>query len=64
MFEVGAEWVFAFDPRKSLKDGQYELVLCATDYLPIQNGKVSANLGENGYQDYSLEELTSQFQKQ
>ncbi len=61
LFTVGDEWVFAFDPSKSLENGIYELVLCATDYLPIENEKVSANLEGSGYKEYSMEELASQF---
>ena len=60
LFAVGAEWIFAFDPGKSLKNGRYELVLCATDYLPVEKGMVTANLDGRGYKEYSLAALASQ----
>lgn len=52
-FHEGAGWIFAFDRRS----GDYELVLCATAYLPLEDGTVSVNIDGSGTQDLTVEQI-------
>ena len=54
VFKPRSNWVFAFDKKAQ----EYEIVLCKTVYLPIQNGKLSANIDGSGYRNLTVVQLS------
>jgi len=53
IFEPRSEWLFAFEKKAK----EYDVVLCKTEYIPLQNGELSVNIDGSGYQDYTLGQL-------
>ena len=52
-FRAKARWILAF--RRTSAD--YELVLCATAYLPVEDGRVSVDIDGSGYQNLTVEQI-------
>ncbi len=54
VFERRSEWVFAFEKKAR----EYDIVLCKTVYVPIQNGKLSVNIDGTGYLNLTVGQLS------
>ena len=54
VFEPRSQWVFAFQ-SKSI---EYKIVLCKTEYIPLQNGKLSVNIDGSGYRNLTVGQLS------
>ena len=54
VFERRSEWIFAFEKKAR----EYEIVLCKTVYIPIQNGKLSVNIDGSGYRNLTVGQLS------
>ena len=54
VFELRAEWLFAFEEKAK----EYDIVLCKTVYIPLQNGKLSVNIDGSGYRNLTVEQLS------
>ena len=52
-FEPRSEWLFAFEKKAK----EYDLVLCMTEYIPVQNGMLSVNIDGSGYRNDTLDQL-------
>ena len=53
VFKHGAEWLFAFQEKAP----EYEIVLCKTPYIPLQDGQLSVNIDGSGYQNLTVDQL-------
>ena len=53
VFEWRSEWLFAFEEKAQ----EYDVVLCDTEYVPIQNGKLSVNIDGSGYRSLTVGQL-------
>ena len=53
VFKRGAEWLFAFQEKAK----EYDIVLCKTPYIPLQDGNLSVNIDGSGYQSLTVRQL-------
>lgn len=54
-FAAASEWVLGLDPDA----GGWRLTLCASAYLPVEDGRVSAFLEDAGYRTLTIDELAA-----
>ncbi len=54
VFKPRSKWLFAF--QEIVKE--YDIVLCKTVYIPLQNGKLSANIDGSGYRNLTIDQLS------
>ena len=54
VFKPRSKWVFAFQEKAK----EYDIVLCKTVYIPLQNGKLSVNIDGSGYRNLPVEQLS------
>ncbi len=60
VFERRSKWLFAFDKKAK----EYDIVLCDTEYVPLQNGTLSVNIDGSGYLSYTLGQLDRRLAEQ
>ena len=54
VFERRSEWLFAFEETAQ----EYNVVLCDTEYVLIQNGEISVNIDGSGYRTWTVGQLS------
>jgi hypothetical protein len=54
VFKPRAKWLFAFQEKAK----EYDIVLCKTVYVPIENGKLSVNIDGSGYRNLTVGQLS------
>ena len=54
VFKPRAKWLFAFQGKAK----EYDIVLCKTVYVPLQNGKLSVNIDGSGYRNLTVVQLS------
>ena len=54
-FAAGSEWVLALDAAAR----GWRLSLCASEYAPVEAGRVSAYLDDAGYETLTIDELAA-----
>lgn len=52
-FRSNSEWIFAFGKRSE----EYALILCATEYLPLENGKAAVDIDGSGIEKMTVEQI-------
>ena len=48
-----SNWIFAFGKRSE----EYALILCATEYLPLENGKAAVDIDGSGIEKMTVEQI-------
>ncbi len=54
VFKPRAKWLFAFQKKAK----EYDIILCKTVYIPLQNGKLSVNIDGSGYRNLTVGQLS------
>ena len=54
VFKRRSKWLFAFQEKAK----EYELVLCKTPYIPLQDGELSVNIDGSGYRNLTFGQLS------
>ncbi len=53
VFKRRSKWLFAFDKKAR----EYDIVLCETEYVPLENGTLSVNIDGSGYRNLTVDQL-------
>ncbi len=54
VFKPRAKWLFAFQDKAK----EYDIILCKTVYIPLQNGILSVNIDGSGYRNLTVGQLS------
>ncbi len=54
VFKPRAKWLFAFQEKAK----EYDIILCKTVYIPLQNGILSVNIDGSGYRNLTVGQLS------
>ena len=54
VFQQRSEWLFAFEKKAK----EYDIVLCKTEYIPLENGTLTVDIDGSGYRNLTVDQLS------
>ena len=54
VFQQRSEWLFAFEKKAK----EYDIVLCKTEYIPLEDGTLTVDIDGSGYRNLTVDQLS------